>query len=117
MAQLDLSAVVMPGVIRRETLSATPGNVRRVLLPTALVGVRPGRPMTLSVQAITTDAKLVTADSVLADEAAIGAAGYVTLTAGVVYEVQIPDGSPAYRILASATASQVVEIEVNVGAQ
>lgn len=117
MAQLDLSAVTTPGVIRRETLSGTPGNVRRVVLPTGLVGVRPGRPLVLSLQAIGTDAKLVSAESTLAEDAAIGAAGYLTLTAGVVYEVPLPDGGPAYRILASATASQVIEIEVNVGEQ
>mgnify|MGYP001612875559 FL=1 len=118
MAQLDLSAVTIPGTSRRETLSATPGNVRRVVVPTALVGVTRWRAMLMTVQPIGTDAKLISADSVLAEDAAIGAAPYMTLTAGVTYEIEVPrDGSPAFRIFASASASQVIEIEVSTKAR
>lgn len=114
MAELDLSAVVIPGTSRTTTLSATPGNVRKVVMPTNLH--RGGGGLVLSFFPVGTAAKLVSSDVELADDAAIGASAYATLPADVWTEVTVPiPGSPAYRLIASATASQVIQIEINRG--
>lgn len=60
MAALDLSAVVIPGVVRQETL----GNAtepRKVILPTAMAGVNGGG-LTISVYPVDTAAYWISPD-------------------------------------------------------
>jgi hypothetical protein len=83
------------------TLSATPGNVTTLTLP--------GKPGVLRLMARTTDAKMC-ATSALADNAAIAATAYHTLTAGAPEIVPVDGVGGGYIQLASATASQVVEV-------
>jgi hypothetical protein len=83
------------------TLSATAGNVTEIMLP--------GKPSVLVLTARTDDSKLC-ATSAIADDDAIGASAYVTLTAGSPYTVDVSGIGHGYIFLASATSSAVVEM-------
>lgn len=86
--------------IANVTLSATPGNVTALVLP--------GKPGALTVKARAVDCKLLVS-SALADDDAIAATAYVTLTAGTAYVFDV-SGMTGRVFLASAGASAVVEL-------
>lgn len=105
MASLDLSASTSFPVVANTTLSGTPGNVRLVLLPTH-VDVK------VSIRPRTSDAKLVTSQSVTEDSA-IGATAYGTLDGDTWQEVGVPSTGGCSRLgIASTDASVVVEVLV-----
>lgn len=107
MAALDLSAPTIYPYVANTTLSGTPGNVRLVNLPAKT-------DLEVTLLARTTDAKLLDGSNSQAEDAAIGAAPYMTLKAGIPTVVTIPrSGGTAKLYLASTTASQVVEVMVN----
>ena len=80
MAATDLSAITQFGTNREVTLSATPGKLRRVLVPTNV-------DFKLSVYAVTTAAKYLDGDVTTADEVDIGAAAYAPIPADQWIEV------------------------------
>ena len=107
MAAVDLSLLTTFGRIVRVTLSATPGNVRSVILPT-------GKGVKLSFRPETTAAKVVDASVTLADEAAIGGSAYGILDADLwTGAMEFPGKYNGVAIsLASTAISPVVEILV-----
>lgn len=121
MAARDLSAIagssILPALPRAfvETLSGTNGNIRRVTLPVNLGDIE------VTLFARTQVAKWIDpatlAAAALAEDAAIGATEYGTvLTTGVTkfrfYARDMKVTAPVFA-LASATNSQVVEIQID----
>jgi hypothetical protein len=110
MAALDLTApTILPtaGLVTLGTAAApTTAQLRRVNLPTSHGG------LFILLRAVTTDAKYLTLATDVADNTAIGSAGYGLLPAGVEKPVYIPSGTHTL-YLASETASQVVSYELN----
>lgn len=112
MPALDLTAAI-PGTVANTQLSAVAGNVRRIELPRSL-----SHDLTISFYPRTTAAKLLDTNATTAEDGAIGATAYATLPADQWTEVRIgADQGTIRRILASAAANQVVEIEINLAGQ
>ena len=104
MAEVDLSGVTTFPHAQTITLSATPGNVRRVLFPL-------GADYTISFYPDATAIKFVDGGVVLADEAAIGGSRYVTIEAGGWSEMRFVGRKlGTYFSLASAAVSPTVRI-------
>lgn len=111
MAALDLTTPdPLPLFAAVNTLSATPGLMRRVNLPASHGG------LWISIFPIATDAKLVVlANSALVvDNTAIGSGGYGTCPYGQWTREWIPSGCSTVYV-ASATASQQVIVSMNAG--
>lgn len=103
MASLDLSAPSSFPAIGNTTLSATPGNVRLVLLPS-------GVDLKVSIRPIASDCKLINGTGV-SEDAAIGGAAYATLDGDAVQEFDHPATSGCTQLgIASASASVAVQV-------
>jgi len=111
MAVLDLTAPnPLPFFAPPNTLSATPGLMRRINLPAGHGG------LWICVFPLATDAKLVTiaSNALVADDTAIGARGYGTCLYGQWNREWIPGGCEVVYV-ASATASQQLIVSINGG--
>lgn len=104
MASLDMSAPSAFPAVGNTTLSGTPGNVRKVLLPARFDG-------TVSLRPRTNDAKFGDASLGLAEDAPLASSPYATLDHDVWTEVAYHAlGGSTFFYLASGTASVVVEV-------
>lgn len=113
MPSLSLAAVVLPGVIRLDTCDAVALRVRRIVLPTAMLG-NAWLGMTMTIQAVATDLRLLSADDTTAENAdGTALVNYITCPAGQLVTVAIPLGSPTFRSVLSATAGQVYRVEIS----
>jgi hypothetical protein len=118
MAALNLSAVVIPGVVRKNTLgNAT--EVRRVILPTEMLTVRGGGlavcvyPVGTAAYWVSPDVSPQPADQAVYDAVSETSIGYIPADQWTLIPwASVADGGLAYISLTSRDASQVVYVAV-----
>jgi len=117
MASLDLSAVIVPGVVRKDTM-ANATEVRLVTMPTGMLGVKGGG-LDVSVYPVGTALYWVSPEQTQPAEGAVYdavsevAIGYCPADQWTTIPWSPQYGSPASVALTSRDASQVYYVAVN----
>lgn len=113
MAALDLSAALIPGIVRKITLGVAT-HCRNIVLPTNLGGVKGGG-LTISVYAVGTESAFLSPDVATPTEDAVYAGDSLgPLPAGTWSTIDWDNshGCPAVLTLVAQTGAQVVYVAV-----